>query len=114
MTMVLAQALPIIEPRVPANGRPRTRRPADAWPSDRSAARVSREAGALLGKRTRAELPRDSHGEWAPPADRSDPVQLLVDMAVDRLSDLLPERNRRMLESPFTFYRGSAALMAAD
>ena len=47
-------------------------------------------------------------------ADRPDPVALLQAQAVTRLPELVPIRYGRMLVSPFTFYRGAAAVMAAD
>jgi uncharacterized protein (DUF2252 family) len=59
-------------------------------------------------------VPRSSHGEWSPAGDRPDPVDILADQARSRLQDLVPLRNERMSESPFAFYRGSAAVMASD
>ncbi|HEY1714850.1 MAG TPA: DUF2252 domain-containing protein [Solirubrobacteraceae bacterium] len=38
----------------------------------------------------------------------------MSDQAATRLQDLVPIRYGRMLVSPFTFYRGAAAVMAAD
>src|SRR5205085_5421089 len=58
--------------------------------------------------------PRSAHGDWAPAADRPDPVSILQAQAQSRLSELVPIRYGRMLASPFTFYRGAAAVMAAD
>jgi uncharacterized protein (DUF2252 family) len=51
---------------------------------------------------------------WTPPADRADPVTLITDQDRDRLQFLVPIRHYRMAESAFTFYRGAAAIMAAD
>ena len=52
--------------------------------------------------------------ELAPaPADR-DPVALTIAADADRLAWLVPIRHGRMLRSAFTFYRGSAGLMAHD
>ncbi len=59
-------------------------------------------------------MPRGAHGEWSPAPDRPDPVRILSDQAKSRLQELLPLRNERMSESPFTFFRGSAAVMASD
>jgi uncharacterized protein (DUF2252 family) len=59
-------------------------------------------------------VPRSSHGEWKPPADRPDPIALLDAENVGRLPALVPVRWGRMLESPFAFMRGAAGLMAAD
>lgn len=58
--------------------------------------------------------PRWAHGDWAPAPDRSDPVAVLAAQAASRLQELVPIRYGRMLVSPFTFYRGAAAVMAAD
>ena len=46
--------------------------------------------------------------------DRPDPVALLAEQDVTREPDLVPVRHGRMMVSPFTFYRGAAAVMAAD
>jgi uncharacterized protein (DUF2252 family) len=48
------------------------------------------------------------------PSNRRDPVELLTESNKDRMPQLVPIRHGRMVESPFAFYRGSAALMAAD
>ncbi len=66
------------------------------------------------GKALRKQTPRSSHGEWAPAADRPDPIELLRSQDSDRLELLLPIRYGRMAASPFAFLRGSAAIMAAD
>jgi hypothetical protein len=39
---------------------------------------------------------------------------VLADQAASRVQELVPIRYGRMLVSPFTFYRGAAAVMAAD
>ena len=46
--------------------------------------------------------------------DRPDPIDLLLAQEHDRLDWLLPVRHSRMAVSAFTFYRGAAAVMAAD
>ena len=66
------------------------------------------------GHSARSGVPRSSHGEWKAPDERTDPVELLRAQAVDRVPELMPLRHERMLVSPFTFYRGAAAIMAAD
>jgi uncharacterized protein (DUF2252 family) len=80
------------------------RRQDDSSPDERAA----------RGKAAREAAPRASHGEWAPSAERADPVELLERQATSRVGQLLPLRYARMLVSPFTFYRGAAAVMAAD
>jgi len=67
-----------------------------------------------LGREARKAAPRASHGAWAPAPDRPDPIALLRAQDDDRMTDLVPIRWGRMSASPFAFYRGSAALMAAD
>src|SRR3954449_7332787 len=69
---------------------------------------------AARGKSARAEVPRRSHAGWAPPSVRRDPVAVLEEQALTRVSELVPIRHGRMLVSPFTFYRGAAGIMAAD
>ena len=49
-----------------------------------------------------------------PATDRPDPVGLLEEQNLTREPDLVPVRHGRMLASPFTFYRGTAKIMAAD
>jgi uncharacterized protein (DUF2252 family) len=68
---------------------------------------------AARGKAARAEVRRSSHAEWAPAA-RQDPVAVLEAQAATRVPELVPIRYGRMLVSPFTFFRGSAAVMAGD
>jgi len=66
------------------------------------------------GKKLREKVPRSSQAHWTSPANRADPVELLKESDRGRLPNLLPIRYARMRESPFAFFRGSAALMAAD
>jgi uncharacterized protein (DUF2252 family) len=68
---------------------------------------------AARGRSARAECPRSSHAGFELPADR-DPVALLEAQAPSRVPELIPVRYGRMLVSPFTFYRGAAAVMAYD
>jgi uncharacterized protein (DUF2252 family) len=67
-----------------------------------------------VGREARKAAPRASHGSWTPALDRPDPLALLRAQDDDRMADLVPIRWGRMSASPFAFYRGSAALMAAD
>jgi uncharacterized protein (DUF2252 family) len=72
------------------------------------------EESIAFGRAARARVPRSSHADWRPAADRPDPVGILLAQATTRQQDLVPLRHSRMLESPFAFYRGGAAIMAAD
>ena len=66
------------------------------------------------GKSLRDTVPRMSHAGWKPAKGRRDPVDIVSESNAGRLTDLVPIRFGRMSTSPFAFYRGSAALMAAD
>ena len=66
------------------------------------------------GRAARASVPRSAHGDWSAGAERPDPVAVLQAQAETRVQELVPIRYGRMLLSPFTFYRGAAAVMAAD
>jgi len=67
-----------------------------------------------VGKALRQRASRKSQAEWKPPANRPDPVDLLIENSQGRLEDLVPIRYGRMAASPFAFYRGAAAIMASD
>ena len=67
-----------------------------------------------LGKALRDKVPRESHAGWKAPRDRRDPIDLLLESDAGRIPQLIPIRFGRMMQSPFSFYRGSASIMAAD
>ncbi|HVC07400.1 MAG TPA: DUF2252 domain-containing protein [Solirubrobacterales bacterium] len=66
------------------------------------------------GKAARSEAPRSAHAAWEPPPDRADPIGILEAQARSRVPELVPIRYGRMAVSPFSFFRGAAAVMAAD
>jgi uncharacterized protein (DUF2252 family) len=66
------------------------------------------------GKALRNGVPREAHAGWKAPEGRRDPIDLLVESNEGRVGNLIPIRFGRMMQSPFTFYRGAAAIMAAD
>ncbi len=66
------------------------------------------------GKALRDIASRKAQSEWKPPADRLDPVDILIENSKGRMKELLPIRYARMMVTPFTFYRGAAAIMAYD
>jgi uncharacterized protein (DUF2252 family) len=66
------------------------------------------------GKSLRDKCSRKVHGEWKVADGRPDPVSLLEQSSKGRIPELIPLRYRRMLHTPFTFYRGAALNMAAD
>ncbi len=69
---------------------------------------------AARGKAARDRAPRSSHAGWEPPATRRPPEAIMLEQAADRIPELVGIRHARMLASPFAFFRGAAALMAAD
>lgn len=75
---------------------------------------LSRAEQVADGLEARQRVTRRSHGDWAPAADRADPIAILEAQAAARVPDLVPIRYGRMVATPFTFFRGAAAIMAAD
>src|SRR5262245_58420237 len=66
------------------------------------------------GKSLRDKCSRQSHAVWKAPRNRPDPVSLLEKSSKGRIPSLVPIRYGRMMQSPFTFYRGAALNMAHD
>jgi uncharacterized protein (DUF2252 family) len=66
------------------------------------------------GRAARAATSRRQLAEWTPGPDRADPVELLIGQESTRVQELVPVRHARMAVSAFTFYRGSALVMASD
>jgi uncharacterized protein (DUF2252 family) len=81
----------------------------NAIPSKTLPRAVRYEAGQALRKR----MAREPHAT-CPPASSRDPVAILAETDSARIPELLPIRYQRMLQSPFTFLRGAAAVMAHD
>lgn len=79
---------------------------APAWRSidDRQAA----------GKACRERLKRVDQAAYKATGKRKDLVEQLLSAVEGRQEELLPVRWGRMAQSPFRFYRGTAALMASD
>jgi uncharacterized protein (DUF2252 family) len=66
------------------------------------------------GATRRSELPVEEVARYEPAPDRPDPVKLIEATNEDRVPDLIPLRHQRMTETPFTFLRGAATVMAHD
>jgi len=66
------------------------------------------------GKAMRDKCARVAHETWKPHSKRRDPIELLIESSAGRMPQLVPIRYGRMMQSPFAFYRGAAAIMAAD
>jgi uncharacterized protein (DUF2252 family) len=67
----------------------------------------------VSGKDLRQTVTRRAHASWEPAIGR-DPISILQEQSKERDPDLAAVRIDRMIESPFAFYRGAAAVMAAD
>ncbi len=67
-----------------------------------------------LGRSLRQQVPRSALGDWKPPANRPDPVELIKQSHEGRLASLIPIRVGRMVSSPYGFLRGTAVVMAWD
>jgi uncharacterized protein (DUF2252 family) len=75
---------------------------------------VSPDERIAAGKALRDSVPREQQGRWNGIKGRADPIELLHKSDIGRMKNLIPIRYGRMVQSPFAFYRGSAAIMAAD
>jgi uncharacterized protein (DUF2252 family) len=75
---------------------------------------TTRDERYAAGRALRSSAPRSSHAEWAPDPERPDPISLLEEANETRLEHLVPIRFGRMSMSAFTFYRGTADIMAYD
>ncbi len=64
------------------------------------------------GKSKRGQTPRRLLAELSDTA--RDPMAIIAEQNATRLQELVPLRAERMSQSPFAFYRGTAAIMAAD
>jgi uncharacterized protein (DUF2252 family) len=59
-------------------------------------------------------VPRSLHARWTAAPGRRDPIDIILETGRHRIASLLPIRYERMRASPFGFFRGAAAIMAAD
>src|SRR3954470_23654843 len=66
------------------------------------------------GRAARERAPRRDLGRWDPVDRGRDAVTVLLAQNTIRAQELLPVRNGRMAATPWTYYRGAAAVMAGD
>jgi uncharacterized protein (DUF2252 family) len=66
------------------------------------------------GKTLRKHTPRSAHSQWRVHKKGRDLVAMLAESDRGRIQSLVPMRYGRMIQSPFAFLRGSAAIMAFD
>ena len=67
-----------------------------------------------VGRSLREQVTLSEHGIWKSASNRVNPVDILQSQDAVRLQELVPVRYGRMLASPFAFFRGASAVMAAD
>ncbi len=75
---------------------------------------LARKERREIGKAQRTDVPLDAHATVPAASDRGDTIGILTTQDALRLPELVPIRHGRMSATPFTFYRGGAAIMAAD
>jgi uncharacterized protein (DUF2252 family) len=66
------------------------------------------------GRAARDTVSRRDQAQWERPSDATSSLDHLRAQEAIRVSDLLPLRYERMSASPWTYFRGAAAVMAAD
>lgn len=76
--------------------------------------RATEEERRQHGKAARARVRRSALGEWSERDRGHDPLRTILAQNEIRDPELLPLRHQRMAASPWNFYRGAAAVMAAD
>jgi len=67
-----------------------------------------------VGKAARKSAPRTGLGAWSEKDRGHDPLATLLVQNEIRVPELVPIRHYRMASSPWNYYRGAAAVMAAD
>jgi uncharacterized protein (DUF2252 family) len=66
------------------------------------------------GRAARDQAPLERLGQWDPTTRGHDALVTVTAQNAGRVADLVPIRMARMTVSPWTYYRGAAAVMAAD
>jgi uncharacterized protein (DUF2252 family) len=66
------------------------------------------------GRAARRRAPRAGIGEWDEAARGHDALETVLAQNRIRLPEVVPLRHQRMARSPWNYYRGAAAVMAAD
>ena len=67
-----------------------------------------------VGRQARVLAPRQSFGDWDERSRGHDALETVLAQDDIRLPELVPLRHQRMALSPWNYYRGAAAVMAAD
>lgn len=67
-----------------------------------------------FGQAQRRKLKRSDQSNWDPRKRKHDPLEIVRAVNRERIPELVPIKMARMSLSPFSFYRGSVQIMAAD
>jgi uncharacterized protein (DUF2252 family) len=67
-----------------------------------------------FGRRARKQVPRREHAAFSARRRKHDPLDLLRGSNAGRIPPLVDLKSQRMASSPFGFFRGAVAVMAAD
>ncbi|MGB8146642.1 MAG: DUF2252 family protein, partial [Chromatiaceae bacterium] len=76
--------------------------------------RETLEERRATGQAARQQAPRSAQGHWDEAARGHDALETILAQNLIRVPELLPIRHGRMVTSPWHYYRGAAAVMAAD
>lgn len=85
-----------------------------AGPSTRHDLAATAGERGVSGKAARKRARRGALGHWDETERRHDALQTILAQNAIRVPDLLPIRHQRMATSAWNYYRGAAAVMAAD
>ncbi len=75
---------------------------------------LGRDLRIAEGRGARQRVSRSQLGPWDQALRRQDALEVIAAQNVMRAPDLIPIRYARMAASPWTYFRGAAAVMAAD
>ena len=76
--------------------------------------RETLEERRATGQAARQQAPRSALGHWDETARGHDALETILAQNLIRVPELVPIRHGRMVASPWNYYRGAAAVMAAD
>jgi uncharacterized protein (DUF2252 family) len=91
-----------------------TRRRTEPSPTSAHDLRATIDERRVEGRAARSVAPRRTLERWDPAARGHDALTTILAQNATRAVDLLPIRHGRMAASPWNYYRGAAAVMAAD
>lgn len=66
------------------------------------------------GRKLRHKFKRSDHANWDAAKRRDEPLEIILQVNRKRIAKLVPIKMGRMAVSPFGFFRGNVAVMAAD